>query len=139
MGLDDIPLFSMLKGKLGYVNQRQRLLAENVANADTPGYAPRDLKPYSFEAALRPRIGLAGLERTSPMHIAGKPLSSAAADPFKAEVTPDSETRLDGNQVVLEEQMSKMTEARIDYESALDFYQQSLNLITTAAHAPGKS
>ncbi len=140
MGLDDIPLFSMLKGKLGYVNQRQRLLAENVANADTPGYAPRDLKPYSFEAALRPRIGVSGLERTNPMHIAGKPLSSGSgSDLFKAEAAPDSETRLDGNQVVLEEQMSKMTEARIDYESALDFYQQSLNLITTAARAPGKS
>ncbi len=139
MGLDDIPLFSMLKGKLGYVNQRQRLLAENVANADTPGYSPRDLKPYSFEAALRPRIGLAGLERTNQLHIAGRPLSTGATDPFKAETAPDSETRLDGNQVVLEEQMSKMTEARIDYESALDFYQQSLNLITTAARAPGKS
>ena len=139
MGLDDIPLFSMLKGKLGYVNQRQRLLAENVANADTPGYAPRDLNPYSFAAALRPRIGLAGLARTNPMHIAGKPLSSGSANPFKAQASPDSETRLDGNQVVLEEQMSKMTEARIDYESALDFYQQSLNLITTAARAPGKS
>ena len=136
MGLDDIPLFSMLKGKLGYVNQRQRLLAENVANADTPGYSPHDLKPYSFEAALRPRIGL---ERTNPMHIAGKPLSTGGGDRFKAQVAPDSETRLDGNQVVLEEQMSKMTEARIDYESALDFYQQSLNLITTAARAPGKS
>ncbi len=141
MGLDDIPLFSMLKGKLGYVNQRQRLLAENVANADTPGYSPRDLKPFSFEAMLRPRIGLAqaGLERTNPLHIAGKPLSNGASDPFKAEAAPDSETRLDGNRVVLEEQMSKMTEARIDYESALDFYQQSLNLITTAARAPGKS
>ena len=138
MGLDDLPLFSMLKGKLGYVNERQRLLAENVANADTPGYSPRDLKPFSFEALLRPRIGLAGLERTSPQHLAGKPLASAV-DPFKAQAAPDSETRLDGNQVVLEEQMSKMTEARIDYESALDFYQQSLNLITTAAHAPGKS
>ena len=125
MGLDDIPLFSMLKGKLGYVNQRQRLLAENVANADTPGYAPRDLKPFSFEAMLRPRIGLLS--------------TSGASGAFKTEAAPDSETRLDGNQVVLEEQMSKMTEARIDYESALDFYQQSLNLITTAARAPGKS
>lgn len=138
MGLDDIPLFSMLKGKLGYVNQRQRLLSENVANADTPGYSPRDLKPFSFEAALRPRIGLAGLERTNPAHLAGKPLSNASADLFKAQDAPDSETRLDGNKVVLEEQMSKMTEARIDYEAALDFYQQSMNLITTAARAPGK-
>ena len=138
MGLDDIPLFSMLKDKLGYVNQRQRLLSENVANADTPGYAPRDLKPFTFEAALRPRLGLSGLERTNPAHMPGRPLSTSSAGPFAPQASPDSETRLDGNQVVLEEQMSKMTEARIDYEAALDFYQQSMNLITTAARAPGK-
>ena len=140
MGLDDIPLFSMLKSKLSYVNARQKLLSENVANADTPGYAPRDLSSFSFEAALRPRLGLtmAGLERTNPGHLAGKPLSSQRAELFKSEAAPDSEARIDGNKVVLEEQMSKMTEARIDYEAALDFYQQSMNLITTAAHAPGK-
>ncbi len=140
MGLDDIPLFSMLKSKLSYVNARQKLLSENVANADTPGYAPRDLKPFSFEEALRPRIGLmvAGLDRTNAAHMAGKPLSSHGAELFRSQAAPDSEARIDGNQVVLEEQMSKMTEARIDYEAALDFYQQSMNLITTAAHAPGK-
>ncbi len=140
MGLDDIPLFSMLKGKLGYVNQRERLISENIANADTPGYTPSDLKPFSFEAALRPRLGLSGLARTDPAHIAGRPsASSAIADPYSPQATPDSETRLDGNQVVLEEQMSKMTEARIDYEAAIDFYQQSMNLISMAARAPGKS
>ena len=140
MGLDDIPLFSMLKGKLGYVNQRERLLSENIANADTPGYAPRDLKPFSFEAMLRPRLGLSGLAQTDAGHLAGKPSSSdASANPYAPQVAPDSETRLDGNQVVLEEQMSKMTEARIDYEAAIDFYQQSMNLIATAARAPGRS
>ena len=136
MGLDDIPLFAMLKGKLAYVNQRQRLISENVANADTPGYAPRDLKPFSFEAMVRHGMGLAGTGGTA---LSGRASSAGAADPFEAETVPDSETRLDGNQVVLEEQMSKMTEARIDYEAAIDFYQQSMNLITTAARAPGKS
>ena len=43
MNVDSIPLFGLLKGKLGYLNQRQRLIAQNVANADTPGYAPTDL------------------------------------------------------------------------------------------------
>ncbi len=140
MGLDDIPLFSMLKDKLGYVNQRERLLSENIANADTPGYAPRDLKPFSFEAMLRPRLGLSGLARTDPAHIAGSASTSGGSgDPFRPQVAPDSETRLDGNQVVLEEQMAKMTGARIDYEAAIDFYQQSMTLLTTAARAPGKS
>ena len=133
----DIPLLSMLEGRLRYVNQRERLLSENIANADTPGYAPRDLKPFSFGDLLRPRIGLAGLAQTSSAHIAGRP--PADADPFKAQTAPDSETRLDGNSVVLEEQMSRMTEARIDYEAAIDFYQQSNNMLSMAARAPGKS
>ena len=132
----DIPLLSMLEGRLRYVNQRERLLSENIANADTPGYAPRDLKAFSFGELLRPRIGLAGLAQTSAAHLAGQP--TADADPFKAQTTPDSETRLDGNSVVLEEQMSKMTEARIDYEAAIDFYQQSNALMSMAARAPGK-
>ena len=143
MGLDDIPLFSMLKGKLSYVNQRERLLSENIANADTPGYAPRDLKAFTFDAMLRPRLGLSGLARTDPAHIAGGALStgsgSGGSDPYTPQEIDDSETRLDGNKVVLEEQMSKMTEARIDYEAAIDFYQQSMNLISMAARAPGKS
>ena len=40
MILDYIPLFAMLRGKLGYLAQRQRLIAQNVANADTPGFTP---------------------------------------------------------------------------------------------------
>jgi flagellar basal-body rod protein FlgB len=132
----DIPLISMLEGKLRYVNQRQRLLSENIANADTPGFKPRDLKAFSFEAALRPRLGLAGLARTDPAHLEGRPTQTGAFDPKE---TLDSETRLDGNSVVLEEQMSKMTEARIDYEAAIDFYQQTNSMLSMAARAPGKS
>jgi len=44
MTLDDIPLFAMLRGRLGYLSERERLIAQNVANADTPGYTPR-LRP----------------------------------------------------------------------------------------------
>jgi flagellar basal-body rod protein FlgB len=133
----EIPLFSMLESKLRYVNQRERLLSENIANTDTPGYQPRDLKAFSFEAALRPRLTLPGLTQTSPEHMGGQPLAGAS-DAFRPEDAPDSETRLDGNSVVLEEQMSKMTESRIDYEAAIDFYQQANQMISTAARAPGK-
>ncbi len=50
----------------------------------------------------------------------------------------DSETTLDGNKVVLEDQMAKMTEARMDYEAAIGFYQKSLDMLRMAARAPGK-
>jgi flagellar basal-body rod protein FlgB len=50
----------------------------------------------------------------------------------------DSEVTLDGNGVVLEEQMIKMTEARVDYDAAIGFYQKSMGLLRMAARPPGK-
>ncbi len=141
MNLDQIPLFAMLKGKLGYLNDRQKLIAQNVANADTPGYAPSDLKPFTFEQAL-PGLPLAGAgvaqglgpARTAAGHLAGK---TSSRSPWKPQTAPDSEVRLDGNQVVLEDQMIKMNEARLDYEAAINLYQQSLSMIRLAARKPG--
>ena len=52
MNLPDVPLFSMLRERMTWLNQRQDLLSQNVANADTPGYVARDLKPLDFEQAL---------------------------------------------------------------------------------------
>ena len=136
--LESIPLFAMLKAKAGYDNQRQRVIGQNVANSDTPGYAPKDLAKFSFEGALR--VQAAGAGGVSPvltntMHIAGRARPSA---PWKSAAAPDSEARLDGNQVVLEEQMMKMHDASSDYETALTLYSQSMNLLRTAAKAPGK-
>jgi flagellar basal-body rod protein FlgB len=51
---------------------------------------------------------------------------------------PDSETTLDGNSVVLEEQMLKMGEARMGYDAAVGFYQKSLGMIRMAARRPGQ-
>ena len=141
MKLDDMPLFAMLKGRLGYLGERQKVIAENVANADTPGFVARDLKPFSFKsqvdaaAALRP----VAPTTTNAAHLSGTIAQrSGSGAAFKAVASPDSETTLDGNQVVLEEQMIKMTEARMNYEAAVGFYQKSLNLIRTAARAPGR-
>ena len=131
MTLDSIPLFSMLKAKLGYDAQRQSLIAQNVANSETPGYAPRDLKAFSFQSAMQ---GATAVARTSAGHLAGRVTTSAAAAPVEA---PDAEARLDGNQVVLEEQMMKMSDARGDYDAAISLYQQSMTLLRTAARRPG--
>ena len=60
MGVDDIPLFGMLRGRLGWLSERQRVVAENVANADTPGYRARDLSaPADFSQASSQLSGCA--------------------------------------------------------------------------------
>ncbi|WP_296815688.1 flagellar basal body rod protein FlgB [Brevundimonas sp.] len=135
MGIDGIPLFSMLRGRLSWLGERQRVVAENVANADTPGYAARDLSaPADFARALDGARGV-GLMRTSGMHMASP---TAAATPFTAEVSPDSETTPDGNSVVVEEQMLRMAESRMAYDAAIGFYQKSLNMLRLAARATGR-
>jgi flagellar basal-body rod protein FlgB len=145
MNFNDLPLFSMLKDRLGYLNQRQSVIAENVANSDTPGYMPRDLKPFTVKSSspTSAALPLAPVSPavTNPAHLQGSNANaptSSAAQAWKPQDAPDSETRLDGNQVVLEEQMMKMNDARMNYNAAINFYEQSMALIQTAIRIPGK-
>ena len=144
MDLSQIPLFQMLRGRLGYLSDRQKLIAENVANADTPGYAPHDLKPFSFQAQMQAQGqgmaaagGAGAMAVTNPGHMLPPHASAARAVATKPVAAKDSETTLDGNSVVLEEEMLKMGQARMDYDAAISFYQKSHNLIRLAARAPG--
>ncbi len=142
MTLDDIPVFAMLKSRLSYLADRQQVIAQNVANSDTPGYTPMDLKPFQLPsqgsvgaAATLPMIAPTV---TSPMHLTPPtPSGLKSRSGVKPVASPDSETTLDGNSVVLEDEMTKMSQARMDYDAAVSFYEQSLALLQTAAKRPG--
>ncbi|WP_309999781.1 flagellar basal body rod protein FlgB [Caulobacter segnis] len=145
MGPDDIPLFGMLKSRLGYLSERQKLVAQNVANADTAGYRPSDLKAFSFQASLMNqtsgavyRGGVAAptngvrMIATSASHLA----PSNAPSAWRSTAGTDSEVTLDGNAVSLEDQMIKMTDARMNYDAAISFYQKSMTMLRMAARKP---
>jgi flagellar basal-body rod protein FlgB len=136
MTLDDVPLFATLKSRLSYLADRQQVIAQNVANTDTPGFTPSDLKPFALPGTPGSTPGLPPIAptMTSPMHMAGTQPRPLAAKPI---ASPDSETTLDGNSVVLEEEMMRMSQARMDYNTAITFYQQSIAMIQTAAKRPG--
>ena len=135
-------VFTMLKARLQMLGERQKVIAENVANVSTPGYVPSDIDQDAFAATLQRMAGpgAAGPARTAMVvtqagHMTPQGVSSVGAIAHRA---PDSETTLDGNSVVLEEEMLKMTEARMSYDAAIGFYQKSLNMIRLAARAPGR-
>ena len=137
MDIGDIPLFSMLRGRMGYLSDRQKLIAQNVANSDTPGFSPKDLTPYDFAAQMKAASN--GASRVSVTQVGHMlPPSQRNGGDLKSKVVKGSETTLDGNSVVLEEEMMKMSDARMSYEAAIGFYQKSLNLLRMAARAPGK-
>ncbi len=127
MPISQIPIFAMLRTKMQWHQERQQLLAENVANANTPNFRPRDLTVPDFDRA-RPAAGLAVL-RTSPAHLA-----SAGADStqFERERRSDFEVGPAGNAVNLEDEMLKVAANQMDFQAATALYGRGLGLIKTA-------
>ncbi|MBW8880111.1 MAG: flagellar biosynthesis protein FlgB, partial [Asticcacaulis sp.] len=106
-----VSLMGALKSRMSWLSDRQRIVAENVANASTLGFKPHDLSPVDFSALVRGEQpeGSLGLTMTNAMHMTPEqPLAPGA----KVVTSLDSETTMDGNSVVLEEQMLKMAESR---------------------------
>src|SRR4051794_33755352 len=68
----------MLRTRMQWHQERQRLLSENVANSDTPNYRPRDLAPLQFDRAT-PALASIGLQRTEVCHIASSEATSRSA------------------------------------------------------------
>jgi flagellar basal-body rod protein FlgB len=97
----------------------------NVANADTPGYRARDLRPPNFERMLE--TASVALATTNPTHIAAG--SSAL---FSEDNDPHYEVRPRGNAVSHEDEMLKLASNQMDYHAAASIYTHSLSLIKTA-------
>ena len=130
MAITDIPLFSALKSRLNWLQARQTVLAENVANADTPGFQAREIEAFSLPADTR-RGTIRPLDtvRTNAMHIA---TSQNRADQWGADEKGSFEISPSGNSVVLEEQMMKVAETQLDYQMATSLYGRGIGLLKTA-------
>jgi flagellar basal-body rod protein FlgB len=127
MPISDIPILSMLRTRMQWHQERQRVLAENVANADTPGYRARDLAPPNFERVLQSAsLTLAG---TDPNHIG---VGGGSGAQFAADNNPHYEVRPRGNTVSHEDEMLKLAGNQMDYDAVASLYTHSLALIKTA-------
>ncbi|MEZ5788030.1 MAG: flagellar basal body rod protein FlgB [Xanthobacteraceae bacterium] len=132
MAISEIPVFSMLRTRLHWHQERQRLLAENVANSETPGYRPRDLAPPSFGSELA-KAGTVELAQTSPAHIAD---AGGGAESFRVEQQHFA-VRPAGNAVHLEDEVMKVAANQMDYQAASALYGRSLALIKLALGRSG--
>ena len=99
--------------------ERQRVIASNIANADTPGYQARD---FDFAAALRANTGAS---RTGEGIAQGVMASSSAVPPVLRYATP-SQTNLDSNTVDMDRERSSFVDNSVKYESTLRFINGSL-------------
>ena len=126
MPISDIPILSMLRERMEWHQERQRVLAENVANADTPNYQARDIAAPDFSRELS-QVSSVGLERTDPNHIA-----TQWDSPFATDTNARYEIRPRGNSVSHEDEMMKVGSNQMDYEAVTSMYTHSLGLIKIA-------
>jgi flagellar basal-body rod protein FlgB len=132
MAIADIPILSMIRTRLEWNQERQRVLAENVANSDTPHFRPRDLAEPKFETtalATTDTVSTVSLSTTDSGHIAGMSLGASS---FHSESAGNYEVKPTGNAVSLEDEMMKVASNQMDYEAVTALYTRSLNLLKTA-------
>ena len=129
MNLPDVPLLSMLRERMTWLNQRQDILSQNVANADTPGYVAKDLKALDFDKALRQSGSGAGMLTTNSRHIA---LPTGPAGKFEEQNAPDQASLPNGNSVSLEMEMIKVSETQAQFQAAANLYAKAMTLMKTA-------
>jgi flagellar basal-body rod protein FlgB len=129
MDLHDLPLFSMLRERMTWLNQRQDLLSQNVANADTPRYVARDLKAQDFDQLMGAFGAGTAMMTTNARHIA---LSPSRMGKFEDHETPDQETSPNGNAVSLEVEMVKVSDTQAQFQAAANLYAKAMTLMRTA-------
>jgi flagellar basal-body rod protein FlgB len=130
MDLGKTALFEMMKGRFAWLSQRQQVLARNIANADTPGYRPRDLEPFGFGDMVRSQAGHLDMEMTSPVHLGGQRRPEHAFS--ERQIRRPFETAPAGNAVILEEQMAKVNETSVAHKLTTELYRKHLGMIRMA-------
>lgn len=103
--------------------RRQMAIAENVANADTPGYRARDVADFA-ETYRDADQGV--LRQTRPGHLGA---SAGAPDPALIERTGPGHMSPNGNNVSLESEMVAAAEVQRDHDMALTVYRKSLDIL----------
>ncbi len=111
-------------------SERQRLIASNIANADTPGYVARDM---DFASALRQATGQllpsGQLKATAAGHL--QPPSGARGEASLRYAVP-SQTNLDRNTVDMDRERASFADNSLKYEASLRFINGSVRTMLDA-------
>ena len=132
MTTSNISLFQAMNAKMSYLAERQKVISQNVANADTSGYISKDLSKADFSSMLTNVT-------KNKMHVTmnkSNPLHQFAPDqtpnPKIAKNKSPYEVEPDGNSVILEEQMLKASETQMNYTLMLNLYRSATDMMRTA-------
>lgn len=128
MSIGDIPILGMLRTRMQWHQERQRVLAENVSNSDTPNFRAHDLVEPKFDNSVAGGLRPIALARTENSHIT----TDASQGGFQNRSGGKYDVRPTGNAVSLEDEMMKVAGNQMDYQAATAIYSRSLALLKVA-------
>lgn len=134
MFLKDISVFSALTRNMQFLSARQSVLAQNIANADTPGYRAKDVEKPSFRELVRGGARESDGFRTHEAHF--RPMGGLTSG-FKSEQVESSDKTPNENNVNLEEEILKVNDARQSYDLAASLYRKHVQMLKMAIGGRG--
>lgn len=133
MDFSNIPLFSVMRSKLTYMSERQGVLAQNIANVDTPGYRAMDVSAPDFSKMVAHKLQMTA---TNAHHMGG----GKASGSFKHEPRKNTdELNPVGNNVVIEEEMAKVAANQAEYQKVINLYGKAISMFKIALGRPSGS
>ncbi|MGB1077387.1 MAG: flagellar basal body rod protein FlgB [Bdellovibrionales bacterium] len=131
MTMQNISLFQALGAKMDYLDHRQKVIAQNIANADTPNYRPKDLTEVDFGRVLTKvtKDRTVRMESTNTGHM---PAVNQIPDARNVKQKVTYEVAPGENAVILEEQMLKANQVSVDHGLMLNIMKKNVGMLRTA-------
>lgn len=128
MTTENLTLFKALGAKMDYLNQRQRVISQNISNVDTPGYKAHDLEKVDFRDVLKnvTKSNNVFVKRTEQGHITP---NGDIDDPRERKMRKVYDVNPSGNAVDMEEQLVSSQANLIDYNMMTNLYQKNVSMI----------
>lgn len=131
MTIENLALFKAAGAKMKYLNARQEVLAQNIANADTGGYVPKDLTELNFSKVLSRVSGENKMQVSTPDMTHMPPVGEVGRYD-RRDVSHAYEVTPSGNAVNIEEQLVKTNQVQMDYNMMLNLMRKQVAMMKTA-------
>ena len=137
MNLSTLNVFRVATVKMGWLSERQGVLAQNIANADTPDYRAKDLKAPSFSETMSNGNHNVKMVQTAKGHMIG-PGNTMNSRLIKERNKDVYEVSPNDNAVIMEEQLIKISESSMNFKLASNIYSKNLSMFKMALNGTGR-
>ena len=133
--MEKIGLFQAMNAKMKYLDTRQKVISQNIANADTPNYQAKDVGEIDFGGVLKKvagesKVPSVQMASTDPKHIGFG--GGALTEPRVSKQKITYEMAPDKNGVIMEEQMVKANDVQMNYNLMLNLYKSNMDMMRSA-------